>query len=437
MKDNRSLVKASISIFLAAICLMLSLSRLAAQDSPPSTNITSLSWSPDGHLLAVGGAIEGQLAIQLYGSDGSLTSQIDVEGGVFSLAWSPDSSKLAAVIGGNPDTIHIWDIASRQTLVAIPQEGGTSTYALDWNPDGVRLASVRTFLNIWDTSTAERVTTLRTDSVNIDSVEAFAWYPDGRQIATVDSEQVLRVWDVDAGTISQQVQMTSFIVSIAPSPDGTQLALGGSDGSVQIVDSTDIDTVVTSFQGPSDALWYLSWAPQGDQLAVAGSRSDVTVWDVATGENVDTIAKATPGFLEAMEYSPYGGRLAYSTNPGSIGAPPVEPQTLAQRTYSANILNGAIQLVVPAPSLERLRAIGQQCNVPQNVMRTLNTPEQLPAFVTQVQALGEAQIPPGCADDMIAVVEALQASSYSREELRIKSPRFRPRACDYLRVSRR
>ncbi len=407
MKSNFSWAKVYIPIFVTTICLILPFSRLSAQDSSYITGINSLSWSPDGQMLAVGGTIEGRLVIRLYGSDGNFLSDIDVEGSVLSLAWNHNSSKLAAVIGSTIDTIYIWDIASKKILATIPQEGGTSTYSVGWSPDGVLLASVRTFLNIWDASTAAKVTTLRTDNWRNVSVQSFTWYPDGRQIAWVDSERMLRVWDVDAGTIRQQVQMTSFIVSIAPSPDGTQLALGGSDGSVQIVDSTDISALITSFQGPSEALWYLSWAPQGDYIAVAGSRSDIAVWDVTTGEKVDTIPKATYGFLEAMEYSSYGGRLAYSTNQASIGAPPVNPQALAQR-YSANILNGAVQIVVPAPSLERLQAIGQHCRVPQNVVETLNTPEQLSVFVTQVQTLTEAQIPPGCAADLIAMAQALQ-----------------------------
>jgi hypothetical protein len=114
------------------------------------------------------------------------------------------------------------------------------------------------------------------------------------------------------------------------------------------------------------------------------------------------------GFIEDIELSPYGGRLAIANN-GSTLAPElptnVDGTTLATQT----LLDGAVQIVVPAPSLERLQAIADACNAPSTVEQALATSDQLTDFVAEVEALPENTIPLACAADLIAVAEALQS----------------------------
>lgn len=76
------------------------------------------------------------------------------------------------------------------------------------------------------------------------------------------------------------------------------------------------------------------------------------------------------------------------------------------------LANGAVQIVVPVPSPERLQAIADACNAPAAVEQSLTASlqaDQLSTFITQVEALPENTIPPACADDLIAVAEALQS----------------------------
>jgi hypothetical protein len=84
----------------------------------------------------------------------------------------------------------------------------------------------------------------------------------------------------------------------------------------------------------------------------------------------------------------------------------------ANQDVIQTLANGAIQIVVPAPSLERLQAIAEACNAPVAVEQSLAADIQandLNAFVAQVEALPEGTIPPACAADLIAVAEALQS----------------------------
>lgn len=75
-------------------------------------------------------------------------------------------------------------------------------------------------------------------------------------------------------------------------------------------------------------------------------------------------------------------------------------------------LGGLVQIIVPAPSLERLRLLTERCgmaDVTEGALLAQAEMSHLPAFIQQVETLNEDQIPPGCAADLIAVAQALQA----------------------------
>jgi hypothetical protein len=75
------------------------------------------------------------------------------------------------------------------------------------------------------------------------------------------------------------------------------------------------------------------------------------------------------------------------------------------------LAGGAVRIVVPAPSLERLQAIADACSAPAAVEQSLTADiqaGQLTDFVARVEALPVGVIPPACAADLIAVAEALE-----------------------------
>lgn len=99
-----------------------------------------------------------------------------------------------------------------------------------------------------------------------------------------------------------------------------------------------------------------------------------------------------------MSLSPYGGQLALGNSAD---------------TAARNQTDNGFQIVVPAPSLDRLAAIAALCvrdgdaraeSLTDSVPTAL---DDLPAFVAQVEALPDGAIPPACKADVLAVASAL------------------------------
>lgn len=345
-------MKHSVGLFSVLMLLLFAvifLSPALAQES--ISVIRSIVWRPDGEMLAVGGTIESKSAIQFYDSELSFLSEIALTGtgSILSLAWSPDNTRLAILVGGSPSTIYIWDIASQSVTATIPQEGATTTNHIAWSSDSTRLAFVRQLtLTVWNENADELTFTVE----NTEQIQSFAWHPNGKQIFIAGADQMLRIWDTTTNAIVEEYKSSSFPVSMAFNPDGTKLAIGGSDGTIQIVEGSNISSTIRLFQAPEDALWEIAWSPQGNRIAAGGSRTDITVWDTNTGEKIDSIQRDRGGFLETLAYHPFDGRLFYATNLMVSGAPTAEPLNPDQHSRTENMLNGAIQIVVPAPQLQ-------------------------------------------------------------------------------------
>ncbi len=393
------------------LLLSTSYSSLAFQNQSEHDIVRALAWSPDGSMLAVGGIINGQVGVYLL-RDHSIIAFFETSGNVGSIAWSPDDTKIAALVGGISDSIQIWDARSGEKLSTILQQGATSTHKIAWHPNGIDLAAARGYLNVWNTSSGTSIKTLQSTTLDLDDVQTFAWHPNGTQLFFVVADKAIRLWDVATNSIVHEQKSDAFIVSLVTSPDGTKLAVGGSDGTVQVWDLATYRTLYTVQVVPKtkDVVWYVEWSHDGKIIAAAGARYGITIWDANSGKLLDTIEKQAEGLLKAMALSRYGGRLAYSTDRYGAGSPALA-QTIFN-DYTEPILNGAVQITVLAPSPEKLHTIIQDCGVQPNVQQSLMPhidANELQAFTDELSALSDKDISAGCKADLMAVVKALMA----------------------------
>src|SRR5204862_42392 len=134
---------------------------------------------------------------------------------------------IVVVAGGD---ITWWILTSHSSSLYTYRGHSDTVDAVAWSPDGRRIASGSSdgTAQVWNAADWCHVYTYRGHS---DGVVAVAWSPDGRRIASGSSDGTAQVWNAADGSNPYTYQGQSFDVdAVAWSPDGKRIASGSSDG---------------------------------------------------------------------------------------------------------------------------------------------------------------------------------------------------------------
>lgn len=161
-----------------------------------------------------------------------------------------------------------------------------------------------------------------------------AFSPDGKFLASSAVNNSLMLWLPNVKSINEGT-MWNWIKAIAFHPDGQILAVGRSEGMVELVKPKTMQIIGTLPKEPESVrikepgtlseITSVAFSPDGEAIAVGSVNSTVKLWNLKTGQVVRTFSwqPSTRGVAQIasdtpIAFSPDGEAIAVGMNNGSI-----------------------------------------------------------------------------------------------------------------------
>ena len=149
-------------------------------------------------------------------------------------------------------------------------------------------------------------------------ISEFQYSPDGTRLAVAGS---VGIWLYDTATLREVglfTGHTSWVTSIAYSPDGAMLASGGGreDNTIRLWDATTGEHERT-FTGHSWTVHSVAFSLDGQMLASGSGDQTVRLWEVATGEEKWSFSDSR-SWVQSVAFSPDGETLACGHSNGRL-----------------------------------------------------------------------------------------------------------------------
>jgi WD40 repeat protein len=260
--------------------------RLLSTWSAGSGRVWGSTFSSTGSLLAAAWQDMGIVRV-VDPVGGGVISKLSLEGAT-DVSFSPDESRLVVSSHHVPEAA-VFDVSSGQKLFDLTGHS-FQVDAAAWSPNGRYIAtgSGDGLVRIWNAKTGRSLFTLTGATGNVNGVD---WSPDSsRLVAGAGGEAI--VWEIDdeggRELMTLSGQGTRAGVEAAFSPNGRRVLTGVYDISAAQVWDVGLSGDAEWMNVPVEELWAgdIAFTPDGRRVVATSAKDAVTIWAVPSGERV-------------------------------------------------------------------------------------------------------------------------------------------------------
>lgn len=320
---------------------------------PPMSDPWAVCVAPDGEFMTAFDC-DDHMGFWLRGKPlGEIRTLVGNHPAVYRRAFfSSDGRRM--FIPGNQCAAKVYDLPSGKEILTFPSRINSVEFSLD----GERLVTLGgdRLAQVWDLREKRLLLTLREPAGFLQSA---VLSPDGRLIATVGTEGVVRVWSATPGREEYNTDTLVWTGSAyGTNPD--RLLLGGCLRRSRVHDVPS-GRPIAALNSRVHLAMAASFSPDGRRIVTASQEREARVWDAQSGQQVGALDGHT-SFAACASYSPDGRVVAT----GALGEFRLWDARTLKPVYTISGLTGVVWRIVFDPPGERMITISRKAFGPPN-----------------------------------------------------------------------
>jgi WD40 repeat protein len=183
-----------------------------------------------------------------------------------------------------------------------------------FSPDGKILATgdTNSEIRLWQVTDSKPILTLQGHT---DWVISIAFSPDGQIIVSSSDDRTVKLWDIHIGQCLKTLDH-KWVRSVAFSPDGQIIADGSEDLTVKLW-KVSTGQLLNTLQGHINSVYAVAFSPDGKTIVSGSGDHTIKLWDVSTGQCLNTLQGHTDR-IRSVVFNPNGQMVASGSEDHTI-----------------------------------------------------------------------------------------------------------------------
>jgi glucose/arabinose dehydrogenase len=242
-------------------------------------------------------------------ADGKLLAGGDKDGNAF--VWQVGDGHLRQTLSVTQPTMIRDSVAGRTTMATV--------YSMAFSPDGKKLAAVGPTgqIKVWNVEDGTLLSTMKSseNAARLGASAKLLFDPSGQLLVSL-IEGTLEIWRAQTGSLVRKGDPRYRVMDMTMSADGNTLALGTLYGGIYLWDVRSGSVFRTikeqdKNRSSAEAIYGIAISPDGKTIVTGSAQGGMQVWSV-DGDNPKNMRDSSGTTVRWMAFSPDGTKLVYS-----------------------------------------------------------------------------------------------------------------------------